>query len=597
MKKTALFFLLFLFAASVCPAQTNTGTSTRPAQRPATSFDLSRYGVTFDIEPRLIVMMAALEAAGFDPEPNEPSPFRAQVRKDLSTLDPDLRSRLKTFYERNKLPAPATPADQSARYVSLALALGPPPALDAPERSEQLPGSLLEVLDFAPLVHDFYRRAAMDEKLAAYTRAYQAEGDRLRQPTADMVQEILSYLHTQPITTSAERVAVKPSGNKKNDQPAYRTREHERHFYIVPDLLAAPGAINFRIIADDYYAVVPAGVDPRSSELRRAYLQFVIDPLILRFNRQIAEHREQIRQVLDARGKAGGSVSADVFLTVSRSLVAAADARFEEQRRLEIATLEARAKLANAKDEATRKAILQVNQETLRSIQDETIERLSDDYERGAVLDFFFAEQLKGVENSGFDIANFFADMMTAFDPAHEDKRLADAAEARARAVAARKARQAVNTTVEVPVYSEAEAARAAALVKQLAAIEQILQQKDYVGAEARLKDLMKDYSREPRIFFALGQTASVAAADATDEDVQARRLQTALANYRLAIEAASPDSDKALMSRAHVAMGRIYAFLDKTAEAAREFDEAIRIGEVTGGAYREALQSRGRMP
>ena len=132
-------------------------------------------------------------------------------------------------------------ADQAARYVSLALALGPPPLLEAPERSEQLPGSLLEVLDFAPLVREFYRRSDIDEKLTAYTRAYQAEGDRLRQPTADMVQSVLSYLHTRPITVATERVPVKPpSTKKKNQERLYTTRQHERHFFIVPDLLGVP---------------------------------------------------------------------------------------------------------------------------------------------------------------------------------------------------------------------------------------------------------------------------------------------------------------------------------------------------------------------
>ena len=76
------------------------------------------------------------------PPRREPSAFRAQVRKDLVGLDPDLRNRLRGFYERNKLPAPATAADQAARYVSLALALGPPPSLDAPERSDDLPAGL-----------------------------------------------------------------------------------------------------------------------------------------------------------------------------------------------------------------------------------------------------------------------------------------------------------------------------------------------------------------------------------------------------------------------------------------------------------------------
>ena len=193
MKKTIFLNVLLALSCAVSYSQPkpNQTASPRPTpgpqvqQRQATSFELSDYGVTFTTEPRLIIMMAALEAAGFDPTPAgaDPSVFRAQVRKDLSELDPDLRSRLRTFYERNKLPAPASAADQAARYVSLAFALGPPPSLEAPARSEDLPGSLLEVLDFAPLVKEFYRRSGIDEKLVGYSRAYQAEGDRLRKPT------------------------------------------------------------------------------------------------------------------------------------------------------------------------------------------------------------------------------------------------------------------------------------------------------------------------------------------------------------------------------------------------------------------------------
>src|SRR5712692_6986914 len=81
-----------------------------------------------------------------------------------------------------RLPAPATPADQATRYISLAYALGLTPLLDAPERSDDLPGGVLEVLDFAPLVREFYRKSAIDERLISYMRASQAEGDRLRQP-------------------------------------------------------------------------------------------------------------------------------------------------------------------------------------------------------------------------------------------------------------------------------------------------------------------------------------------------------------------------------------------------------------------------------
>src|SRR4029079_17273961 len=387
-------------------------------------------------------VMAALDTAGLDTTPTgrQPSAFRTKLRKDLANLDSTLREKMKTFYERNRLPAPATPADQAARYVSLALALGVVPSLDAPARSEDLPAGLLEVLDFAPLVQEFYRRSGIAERMVDYVRAYQAEGDRLRGPTTEMVRSLLTYLHTRPLTTSSERVEVKNPSNKSK-QKTYTFKEKERRFLILPDLLAPRGAINFRIIGDDYYAVVPEGTDPTSSELRRAYLQYVIDALVLRFNKDIAARRDQIKQLINDRQKANGQTSPDVFLTVSRSFVAAADARYDEVRRIEALTQNARARLQAEKDEKKRASIGAETIAETKAIQDETVARLADDYEHGALLSFFFAEQLKGVETAGFDVANFFADMMASFDPAKETKRPDEYAEARKRAQAEREQR------------------------------------------------------------------------------------------------------------------------------------------------------------
>src|SRR6185436_4212809 len=141
--------------------------------------------------------------------------------------------------------------------------------------------------------------------------------------------------------SSFERVETK-NPKKDSKEKTYSVRQKDRRFLILPDLLAARGAINFRIIGDDYYAVVPEGTDPGSSELRRAYLQYVIDALVLRFNKEIALRREQIKQLLNERQQAGAQVSPDVFLSVSRSLVTAADARYEEMRRLEVLGRDAR---------------------------------------------------------------------------------------------------------------------------------------------------------------------------------------------------------------------------------------------------------------
>src|SRR5215831_13445699 len=69
------YCLLLLMVLTSTVASGQTPPSNRPGQqpaipqRPATSFDVSEYGVDFQSDPRLIVVMAALEAAGFEATP------------------------------------------------------------------------------------------------------------------------------------------------------------------------------------------------------------------------------------------------------------------------------------------------------------------------------------------------------------------------------------------------------------------------------------------------------------------------------------------------------------------------------------------------
>lgn len=560
-------------------------------------------------EARLIVMMAALDAAGFEPTPNgqEPTVFRAQVRRDQADLDEGLRSRLHDFFERNKLKpqgaAQPTPAEQAARYVSLAYALGPAPAFDAPLRTDDLPAGLLEVLDFAPLLREFYRKSGIDGRLPAYLKVYQEEGDRLRPATAEMVRFVLSYLHTRPQTTTVERIPVKSpsatSGQKKDAQPKYTVREHERRFFIVPDLLAAPGAINFRVIADDYYVIVPEGADTTSSEVRRAYLQYVVDPVIARFNRDISQRREQIKQLLDERTKAGASVTPDIFRAVARSLVTAAEVRLDKAIKLDALVRETRSRMDKTPSADARSAIAKEMQTARTAVEDESLAQLAEAYEGGAVLAFYFADQLRGIETSGFDVSNFFADMIASFDPVRESRRLTEASAARTRAIAARQARREQRQSQEASEIEAADtpgAAERAALVKSLGDVEKMLQLKDYAGAETRLKQLLQQFQGEPRIFFALGQTTSLWARDTLDDDLQAARLNQSLTHYRMAIERSSADTESALICRAHEARGRILAFLEQPAEALKEFDAVIQASACNSALKSAAAEGKKKL-
>ncbi|HKC63438.1 MAG TPA: hypothetical protein VKB86_07365, partial [Pyrinomonadaceae bacterium] len=214
---------------------------------------------------------------------------------------------------------------------------------------------------------------------------------------------------------------------------------------------------------------------------------------------------------------------------------------------------------------------------------------LAEAYESGAVLDFYFADQLRGIESSGFDVSNSLADMISSFDAAREAKRLGEVDAARKRALAARKAREAKNIDVETPFPN-------ATLIKKLLDVDEMVRLKNYPAAEERLLALLREFPNEPRIYFALGETASLSAVGVTDEELQAQRLNKALANYRNAVNASTPATDRCLLARAHEAMGRILDFQDRRDEALKEFDAAIQVNDPSCDAYSKAVEAKRKL-
>jgi hypothetical protein len=585
----------------------------QPRPVPVASLGLTDYGIEIAPDPRLVVMMAALDAAGWDPVPQgeRPSVFRELVRREQAEMDPALRRRMQDFYARNALKDVAdnpstpeneavhyTPAEQAARYLSLAYTLGQPPAFDAPARSEDLPSGVLEVLDFVPLLREFYKQSGMDARLPNYINMHRAAGDKLRAQTLDMARGVLSYLNTRPETLVRERVNIPsatPSQGKKKDDKKVTTvvREHVRRFRVVPDLLAAPGAINLRAVGDDYFVIVPPDTDPRLSETRRAYVQFVVDPLVARFSREVAVRRPDIKLLLEAeQARRGRMFGPDVFLVVARSLVAAADVRMDELVRLRALQIETSRRLQTATDQAAKDAALKESKERQAAIQDSTTAQLAEAYERGAVLSFHFAEQLRGFEDSGFDVATYVPDMVAAFNVERERKRPAEFVAVVARVRERRSTAAGARETLEAPPTDE----RRAALLKSLNDVGELLRLRNYEEANARLATLKGEYADEPLVYFTLGQAASLSAQEAIDEALQAERLNAALGHFRQAILFATPETDPTVVARAHLSSGRILAHLERREDALREFDAVIASTKPTDRFYQEALAEKKKL-
>lgn len=579
MKKIFLLFLSVIFSQNIF-AQTSAAPTTQPVQRKA---DFTAYGVKIEPDKRLIVVMSALEIGGLETPLTPPGKnFRGQLRQDLQNMPPELQARITSFVTRYKsLHSSASASQLTAPFVSLAFALSPAPELADPSQDVDLPSDVNEVLDFGSLVREFYKTSGIAAKLPDYVKIYQTEGDKMQRSTAEMLTDILDYLHTRPALTIVERTkADKQSAKNKRNETTYNINERTRRFFIVPDLLAPSGTINFRNIRDDYYVVVPPETNLSQSEARRAYLQFVTDPIVLKNAKDIVTINAGVKQLLDERQKAGANVSPDVFLAIARSFVAAADAKQIEYRKVQSATAEARQKIDAAQSVEAKKAISAELERQKQMFADETALRLAENYEQGAVMDFYFADQLKGLESSGFDVAGSFSNMILSFDPAKESARLTQAADARQRALAAR--------TTTTPENLE--------LPKKLIEIDALIKAKNYEEADAQLNALLKENPNEPRIYYTLGRVAAASADGTFDEGLLTERLGRAAANYKNAILAANKDTDPALLSLAHVALGRVLAFNDQTEAAMKEYEAAITIGKVSGGAYDEAVALKAKL-
>ena len=589
MKKIFLFAFFAIFSVNIF------------AQNQPAAFDLSNFGVRIEPDKRLMLVLATLEAARIRTESGGEVPviktplseageaFRQKLKTDSEAVPEDLRQRIGYFLQQHKKRHPqATDAQILAPFISMAYTLSPVPDLSEPTARTNLPGDLLDVLDFTPLVREFYRSAKMSEKLDGYYKDYVAAGDAMRPSAVKMVRELLDYLNTRPETVYLEKVKTEaPKGkSKKTTLQTTEIREHERRFYIVPEMFAPRGTINFRNVGDDYFVIVSPATDLSSSDARRAFIQFVIDPLVIKNAKDILPLRDGIKLLLDEQRKANANISPDVFLAVSRSLVAAIDAKEAEYRKTQIATAEARRKIERVQGIEEKKKVSAALDEYKKGLADETALQLSESYENGAVLAFYFAKQLEGFADTGFDIAGSLRDIILSLDPTSETNRLAEFAAARKRAVQARQdARITALTVIENPV------------TKRLQEIETVIKAKNYPQAEADLKKLMRENpDDQPRIYYALGRVSSLSAEGIADEELRNKRLVDAKLFYENVLRTKTDQTDPALLSLSYVALGRIHEFFGETEYAVKIYEAAIKMGNLPDSGYAAAVAARERL-
>src|SRR5215471_18164592 len=149
---------------------------------------------------RLFVVMAALNLAGYDYEPagRNMSELRSRLRNELQP-DPTLLNRLQSFY-RSKRRLDTDEPSQAAPYVALAFVMSPPPNFELAVPVNALPPDVAAISDFAALAGELYRRTNMEAILPKYAPEFDRIAVSYYKPIGEMCFQVLSYLHTRPIT-------------------------------------------------------------------------------------------------------------------------------------------------------------------------------------------------------------------------------------------------------------------------------------------------------------------------------------------------------------------------------------------------------------
>ena len=249
--------------------------------------------------------MAAINAAGYDAEIGSPNnhPLRQAIRAELAKRSIPSLAAIKAFVAAKQRKNDTVELSQ---YVSFALTAGPPPDFDIRKRSVDIPPDVLPLQDFAPLLADFYREANLEDLWVRSQRTLDQYIERYHEPVTNAVMQVNAYLRQQT------------SGFKG------------RRFQIYIELLAAPNQIQTRSYGDEYTIVLTPSPEPQISDIRHAYLHYLLDPLSTRYQETlkrkegIADHAQRA-PVLDE------SFKEDFLLLTTESLIKAVEARLDRK--------------------------------------------------------------------------------------------------------------------------------------------------------------------------------------------------------------------------------------------------------------------------
>src|SRR3984893_11035215 len=192
-RDSCLLFAMIVLCALPGPAaiaQANRPQEIKPApSRPAET----RRAVSVETRPQLFATLCALDAAGFDSSVSttNQSPGRVKLRERMLALKGPAVEALRKYYQEHAL---ADAAATFSRFVSFALAAGPPPKFAFELRREDLPPDALALEGFNEILANFYREAQLDQLWQFYQPDYERGVEFYSAPLSEIAFTAISYL-------------------------------------------------------------------------------------------------------------------------------------------------------------------------------------------------------------------------------------------------------------------------------------------------------------------------------------------------------------------------------------------------------------------
>lgn len=229
---------------------------------------------------QVFVMAAALNVCGYEEGMEESAPVRKRIRDEINDAlakSEDARAKrdkVCLYIAQHRLTGSQRDISQ---YISLALYLSPPPALETTVELTEMPPDSTQVVEIVPLLRDFAQAVDLHGIWLALHHTYDEETDRLHDSLSKMIVSTNLYLK-MPATTY-----------------------EGRRFVVVIEPQLSPKLVNARIYGTDYVVVVsPVNGTIPMNDVRHTYLHYIIEPLLYSRSNAIDRMQPVLKEVHEA---------------------------------------------------------------------------------------------------------------------------------------------------------------------------------------------------------------------------------------------------------------------------------------------------------